>query len=143
MILPSLVAPIFTQTREPGVGAGPLKDLFARHRYLDRMAGPLGQKDGRYLMVERKLAAESAADLHGGDADMGLRDFQGQCYGVPELERSLCAHPDMDPVIVVPQRCDVHGLDVALMYGGGVELPLKNEIGRGKSFSVSPILCWK
>jgi len=47
-----------------------LEDFFARHDHLHRTLGLARERDGERLEVDHGLAAEAAADLGGGDADL-------------------------------------------------------------------------
>ena len=60
--------------------------------------------------------------LGDGDAD----DLGGL---VPHVEVALGAAPDGEGVVAVPHGGGAVGLDVPLVHGGGVELPLDHEVG--------------
>ena len=68
---PSLVAPILTPDGGAGGRAGGAEHLLAAHHHLHRLARFARQRERHRLEEHRRLAAEAAADLRGGDAELG------------------------------------------------------------------------
>ena len=93
------------------------------------MAG-LAREDGSHrLQVDQRLAAESAADLHGDGLDPGDGNAGDEGHLITHVEVALAAAPDGDVAVRPP----VHGggvrLDVALMHRLGAELALDDYVG--------------
>ena len=113
-------------------GAGALEDLFAVHDNLNRPAALAGQNRGHGLQVAGELGAEPAADLGGYDLDHRFRQVQDGGRAAAAPKGALGAGPDGHPALGRPDRRGGVGLDVALVDGFSLELPLHYHVGFGK-----------
>ena len=100
----------------------------------------MGHHRGGRFHVDREFAAEATANFAGNHLD--LRDRKLQHFGElgPDLERPLSADPDRDRAVLLPEDGRVVRLDVTLVDGGGVELPLDDDLGLGKTLLEVPHL---
>src|SRR5436309_3944247 len=103
------------------------------HDDFDGATGLARQHRGHWFEVDRNLTAKAATDFarrHGH-----LRHWQTQdLRGLPLHHKgTLRARPDVEMAIFVPQCRGVVRLDVALMHGRRVELPLDDHISLTKA----------
>ena len=89
----------------------------------------LDKRDGERLKVDGRLAAESAAYLHGDYLDGRERHADDGGCQVAYLEVPLRAAPYGDAVLRRPPAGGGVRLDVALMDGLGSELALDGDVG--------------
>ena len=130
---PSLRAPIFTLMYEPGVGPVPSKTSLRDITIFTGRPVLLRKQRRHRLQVDRDLAAEAAADLHGRYLHARDRNVEHAGGDVAHDERALRAAPDQHAAIVVPQRGGGVRLDVALVDRGGVEFALDDHVGFGEA----------
>ena len=119
-------------------GAGCLEDLVALHDHLHRPAALAAQEGRDRFQVDGDLASEAAADL--ARDDQALRDGNIQQLGhlLTAVEGSLGGRPDLEPVVLVPERDRGVRLDVTLMNAGRAELALHDEVGLRKPSAMLP-----
>ena len=111
-----------------GCRSCPGEDILARHDELDRTAGLARQQGRDRFHVDRDLAAKAAADLHRRDLDVRHRNLQDLRGHVAHDEGTLRGAPDVQAAVVVPKRCHVVRLDIALVDRGRVERPLDHHV---------------
>ena len=127
-IVPSFLTPIFTHIDAPEVGTRAAEYVFTGHLQPDRQTGFLGQDGGHRFQVGDRLAAEAAADLGRGDAQIaqaGTDDLRGQRA---HLEVALAGGPDFALAVGLVFRDAGVRLDVGLMHGGGLEFLLDDDV---------------
>ena len=89
----------------------------------------LREREGQRLEIDDGLAAEAAADLGGGDADLGdVQAQQARAVG-PHDEVALGAAPELGRAVLGDAGQGGVRLDVALMDRRGLELALDDDIG--------------
>ncbi len=119
--------------RRPRRRAGGAEHLLPAHRQAHREARFLRQHGGNGFQVDDRLAAETAADL--GRIDTQVADRHPHQLGGQRTNREmpLAGGPDFAlPVRLDPRRAGVR-FDIGLVHGGGLELVLDHDIGRGKT----------
>ena len=112
--------------------AGGLELLGSAHHDLHRVIGLFRQQRGYRLPVGLPLAAEAAADLQRRQLDHRQRHSEDGRRAVAHLEWRLRAVPDVHPAVLAPVDGADVGLDVALVHGGRVELPLDYDVRLGE-----------
>src|SRR5215510_13692363 len=84
-------------------GAGPLKDLLARHDDLDRTATFLGEHRYDRIEVGDGLSPKPATNFHGDDFDLGFGYAENGGRGRPNRKGALGTRPDgVSQVLVLP-----------------------------------------
>ena len=112
--------------------AGRLEHLVPGHRDLDRAPGFFREERGDRLEIDHGLAAEPAADLgrgHAQIADIHAEQLRGQRA---HDEMALARRPDFALAVGLDAGDRGVRLDIALVHRGGLELLLDDEIGLGK-----------
>src|SRR5579871_4549473 len=97
------------------------------------MARFLGKEYRDRFDINRNFSPESTSDFHRDDFD--TRDGNPQQLGnlLARGEGSLSACPNRDMAVRVPVCRGIVRLDVPLMHGRRVKLPLNDVLGSGKS----------
>ena len=116
----------------PGSRTTALEYFSAAHQHLDRCPGLAGEQRGYRFQVERYLAAEPSADLHGSNPYVRNVDPQNVSGVGANDEGALGAAPDIDLPVSAPVGRRVVRLDVPLVYRRGGEFALDNNVGVGK-----------
>ena len=106
-----------------------LEHLVAAHRHLDRAAGLFRQQRRDRLDVDDGLAAEPAADLGRGHAQIAHRHLEQLGGQRADDEMTLARRPNLALAVGVHSRGGRMRLDIALVHRGGLELLLDHEIG--------------
>jgi hypothetical protein len=110
-----------------------LEDFLARH---DHLHGPLGlarERQRQRLEVHDRLAAEAAADLGGGHADLGdVEAQQARAVGAHD-EVALRAAPQLGRAVLGHRGQRGVRLDVALVDRRRLELALDDDVGLGEA----------
>ena len=113
----------------PGSGTGCLQNVFAAHGHRHRAVALPGKDCRHRLQVGGQLAAETAADLHWDQLDLGRWDAQDEGGIIPDAERVLRTVPNSYPAIVAPGCRRALGLNIALVHRLGPKLPLHHHRG--------------
>ena len=103
--------------------------FLAGHHHLHRTAAFLRERQRHRLEIDQRLAAEAAADLRRGHADVGHVDPQQLRDIGANHELALAAAPDLR--LAVARRGGDAGmrLDIALMHGLGGVVALDDHLG--------------
>src|SRR5262245_40296944 len=94
---------------------GRLEFLDATHDDFDRTTSFARQDRGHRFEVDRNLTTKSATDFARRHRHLRHRQAQDLSGLALHYEGALCARPDVEMAIFVPQRRGVVWLDIALM----------------------------
>src|SRR5262249_47019098 len=105
-----------------------LEDLLARHDHLHRTLGLPRERQGQRLQIDDGLAAEAAADLRGGHADLGdVHPEETRVVGAHD-EVALRAARELGRAVLGHAGQRGVRLDVALVHRRRLELALDDDV---------------
>ena len=112
---------------------GRAEHLLPRHHHLHRRSRLARERIGQRFQVDDGLAAESAANLRRNRPDVGQSRAGHLGGGVANHELALARTPDRCPPVRRHADKARVRLDVPLVDGTGLEVPLDDHIGLGKA----------